>query len=234
MSGELINQIASDLASHGLILRGGFSFAAEEERAAGLSGAPARSVLLVGNAGAGYWRHFSLWRETRPLNLPNPLDTWSRLVIGEVADRVGARLIMPNDRPFAPFQQWAIRAEGLAPSPLGLLMHPVYGLWHAYRGALLFDRELAFPSLEKPIHPCDLCDGKPCLNTCPVDAFSPGVFDYAGCVAHVRGRMGYACRNAGCLARNACPVGSSWRYPAAVKAFHQKAFAGLKEPSYRK
>ncbi|MBX9450956.1 MAG: hypothetical protein KL801_03645 [Mesorhizobium sp.] len=227
MSGELLNQIASDLASHGLILRGGFSFAADEEGLAGPSGAPARSVFLVGNAGAGYWRHFSLWRETQPVNLPNPLDTWSRLVIGEVADRVGAGLIMPNDRPFQPFQQWAIRAEGLAPSPLGLLMHPVYGLWHAYRGALLLDRELAFPSLEKLIHPCDLCDGKPCLNACPVEAFSPGGFDYAGCVSHVRGRTGYACRSAGCLARNACPIGAEWRYPAAVQAFHQAAFAGL-------
>lgn len=227
MSGELLNQIASDLASHGLMLRGGFSFAADEEGLAGPSGAPARSVLLVGNAGAGYWRHFSLWRETRPVNLPNPLDTWSRLVIGEVADRVGARLIMPNDRPFAPFQQWAIRAEGLAPSPLGLLMHPVYGLWHAYRGALLFDRELTFPALEKPIHSCDLCDGKPCLNACPVGAFSAAGFDYPGCVAHVRGRTGQPCRGTGCLARKACPIGAEWRYPAAAQAFHQAAFAEL-------
>ncbi len=29
-------------------------------------------------------------------------------------------------------------AEGLKPSPLGLLMHPEYGLWHGYRGAILF------------------------------------------------------------------------------------------------
>lgn len=227
MSGELLNQIASDLASHGLILRGGFSFAFEEERPAGPSDKPAASVILVGNAGADYWRHFSLWREAHPATCPDPLDTWSRLVIGEVADHVGARLIMPNDRPFAPFQQWAIRSEGLGPSPLGLLMHPVHGLWHAYRGALLFDRELAFPAPEKPIHHCDLCDGKPCLNACPVEAFSPGGFDYAGCVSHVRGRTGYTCRSAGCLARNACPIGAEWRYPATVQAFHQAAFAGL-------
>lgn len=218
---------AQFLSRHGLILRGGFSFAPEEERPAGPSGAPARSVLLVGNAGVGYWKHFSPWRETQPVNLPNPLDTWSRLVIGEAAHEVGARVLMPNDRPFAPFQQWAMRSEGTRPSPLGLLMHPVYGLWHAYRGALLFDRKLTFPAPEKPIHRCDLCDGKPCLNACPVEAFSPGSFDYAGCVSHVRSRTGHACRSAGCLARNACPVGTAWRYPAAVQAFHQKAFAGL-------
>lgn len=227
MSGELLDRIAAALTSNGLILRGGFSFAPEEEWPAGPSGAPARSVLLVGNAGAGYWKHFSLWRETQPVNLPNPLDTWSRLVIGEAAQEAGAHVLMPNDRPFAPFQQWAMRSEGLGPSPLGLLMHPVYGLWHAYRGALLFDRELAFPAPEKPIHHCHLCDGKPCLNVCPVEAFSPGGFDYAGCISHVRGRAGHACRSAGCLARNACPVGTAWRYPASVQAFHQKAFAGL-------
>lgn len=227
MSGELLDQIAAALTSNGLILRGGFSFAPEEERPTSASGALARSVLLVGNAGVGYWKHFSRWREMQPAELANPLDTWSRLVIGEVADHFGARLIMPNDRPFAPFQQWAIRAEGLAPSPLGLLMHPVYGLWHAYRGALLFERELAFPALEKPIHHCDLCEGKPCLNACPVGAFSAEGFDHPGCVAHVRGRMGKPCRETGCLARNACPVGSARRYPVAVQAFHQKAFAGL-------
>ena len=35
-----------------------------------------------------------------------------------------------------------MRAEGLKPSPIGILMHPQFGLWHAYRGALLFDVEI--------------------------------------------------------------------------------------------
>ena len=65
-----------------------------------------------------------------------------------------------------------MRAEGLKASPLGILMHPEYGLWHAYRGALLFDEALAAEDLnqepENPIHLCALCDRKPCLDACPV------------------------------------------------------------------
>ena len=112
-------------------------------------------------------------------------------------------------------------------------MHPRYGLWHAWRGALLLGEALPAQALHElnqaarnPIHLCDLCVGKPCLNAYPVSAFSAAGFAYHTCVAHVRKRDGAACRN-GCLARNACPEAVEWRYPAEVQAFHQRAFAGL-------
>jgi epoxyqueuosine reductase QueG len=120
-----------------------------------------------------------------------------------------------------------MRAEGLKSSPLGILMHPEYGLWHAYRGALLFDVELAVEPVHEPIHVCDLCVGKPCLKACPVDAYTPAGFAYDDCLTHVRGPEGKACRTAGCLDRNACPYGVAYRYPAEVQAFHMKAFAKL-------
>ncbi|MEO9337940.1 hypothetical protein ABFT80_10905 [Mesorhizobium sp. SB112] len=220
MKDDLSDLISGALAAHGLILRGGLNFSANDYP-------PAKAVLLVGNAGASYWPHFSRWCETQPRDLNNPLDTWSREVIGAVADTFGARAISPSDRPFAPFQQWAMRAEGLKPSPLGILMHPEYGLWHAYRGALLFDHEISIPEALKPIHLCDLCVGKPCLKACPVNAHSETVFAYQDCLAHVRGAGGQACRSDGCLDRNACPYGAAYRYPAHVQAFHMAAYAGL-------
>jgi epoxyqueuosine reductase QueG len=118
-----------------------------------------------------------------------------------------------------------MRAEGLRPSPLGVLMHPQYGLWHAYRGALLFDAELSFPKTGTPVHLCDSCDGKPCLKACPVGAYSEAGFAYEDCLAHVRGPKGSACRSGGCLDRNACPYGTAYRYPAEAQAFHMTAFA---------
>ena len=169
-------EIATALAAHGLVLHGGFDRAADEDLPLELSGAPARSVMLVGNAGAGYWRHFSRWRASQPADLENPLDTWSRAVIGSVAERFAARVVMPNDRPYAPFQQWAMRASGLRPSPLGLLIHPEYGLWHAFRGALLFDRPLGWAPVEALPHPCGRCRQKPCLTACPVGAFGERIY----------------------------------------------------------
>lgn len=217
-------QIADALAAHGLLLRGGFNFDAGESAPVGLDNRPARAVLLVGQAGAAPWPHFMRWRRGRP-EVENPLDTWSRKVIGGIGGQFGGRAVSPNDRPFLPFQQWAMRAEGLKPSPLGILMHPEYGLWHAYRGALLFDHEIAIRPPETVIHLCDACVGKPCMKACPVDAYSPQGFDYPACLAHVRGPAGDPCRARGCLDRNACPYGAAYRYPAEVQAFHMAAFA---------
>jgi hypothetical protein len=221
---DALDVVEQMLASHGLILRGGFNFDAEEALP-WPSGTPAKAVLLVGQAGAGAWNHFLKWRDGRAGDLRNPLDTWSREVISGVAERVAACAAFPFEKPYLPFQQWAMRAEGLKPSPLGILMHPRYGLWHAYRGALLFDRHLDFQSVEESLHLCDACIGKPCLNSCPVRAHTPVGFDHAGCLGHVRSAEGRACMTGGCLDRNACPYGSAYRYPPDMQAFHMAAFA---------
>ena len=223
----MIEEITAALGANGLILRGGFVFSDDEEGPHGLSGAPARSVLLVGQAGAAPWPHFLRWREKQPRQIANPLDNWSRQVIGAVADAFGARAVSPSDKPYLPFQQWAVRAEGLKPSPLGILMHPQYGLWHAYRGALLFEEEIALPEAGEAIHLCDACVDKPCLKSCPVGAYSGQGFAYQACLAHVRGANGEPCRDGGCLDRNACPYGTEYRYPPEIQAFHMAAFADL-------
>jgi ferredoxin len=210
----MIERITALLLSSGLILRRGFDFDRGED-------APAKAVLLVGHGGADYWPHFQEWR-ARNVGVADPLDEWSRIVIDEVADAVGARAVYPSDRPYMPFQQWAMRAEGLKPSPLGVLMHPEFGLWHAYRGALLFDRALVLGELSKARHLCDECREKPCLTGCPVGAFDVDGYDVGACREHVHGE-GVACRERGCLARNACPY-DAYRYPAEVQAFHMDAF----------
>jgi len=223
--GGMAEEIAATLSANGLILRGGVTFAADEEAPSGLSGASAKSLLLIGQAGAEPWPHFLRWRERQPQTIANPLDNWSRQVIGDVAHAFGARAVSPSDKPYLPFQQWAMRAEGLKPSPLGILMHPRYGLWHAYRGALLFDDEIALPEQGEAIHLCDACVDKPCLKSCPVAAYSREGFAYQACLAHVRGANGELCRSGGCLDRNACPYGTEYRYPAEVHAFHMASLA---------
>lgn len=226
----MIAELSTQLAENGLILRGGFAFGQDEKVPAGAG--DARAVLLVGHGGPTIWPHFQAWRASRPANLDDPLDTWSREVIGAVAGRFGARAVSPSDRPYLPFQQWAMRAEGLKPSPLGILMHPEFGLWHAYRGALLFAdahaaHEIAALPARGPFHLCDGCDGKPCLHACPVQAYSAAGFAYERCLGHVRSDAGRVCRDSGCLDRMACPYGEAYRYSPSQQAFHMAAFARL-------
>jgi len=223
--GTTVGSISAALLRYGLISRGGFNFGDDEDAPPGPSGAPAKAVLLVGQDGAAPWPHFVEWRRTQPADLAHPLDTWSAETIGTVAEEFGARAVSPSDRPFLPFQQWAMRAEGLRPSPLGILMHPEYGLWHAYRGALLFEQEIALETPGGVLHLCDTCAEKPCLKACPVGAYSPSGFAYDACLAHVRGPSGAPCRTEGCMDRNACPYGAAYRYPAEVQSFHMAAFA---------
>ncbi|MFC5386420.1 hypothetical protein ACFPLB_10620 [Aquamicrobium segne] len=223
---QWLQQIADDLAALGLLLRGGFNFGPDEDSPPATGSERAQAVLLVGQAGAAPWPHFRCWQKRTQVSI-NPLDTWSREVIGEIALRIGARSVSPNDRPFLPFQQWAMRAEGIKPSPLGILMHPQYGLWHAYRGALLLDHEVSIQVPEDVNHLCDTCVGKPCLKACPVNAYSLQGFDYLACLEHVRGPEGQPCRTQGCLDRNACPHGAEYRYPEDVQAYHMAAFASL-------
>jgi ferredoxin len=225
-TGRLLAEIDAALDLSGLKLRGGFAFQAGEAAPPGPSGLPARSLLIVGQVGAAPWPHFQRWLSQQPARPENPFDRFAIEMITAVAERFEARAVSPSDRPYLPFQRWAMRAEGLRPSPLGILMHPEFGLWHAYRGALLFDRPLTLPEPQAPIHLCEACHGKPCLKACPVNAHTVAGFAHQNCSDHVRSSQGSACRMGGCIDRNACPEGGRYRYPAEVQAFHMAAFAG--------
>ena len=222
----LLQRIAERLAESGLSVRGIFNPGEVDALSVVKGRRPAKAVLLVGNVGDDFWPHFQAWLAGQPPGLVDPLDTWSREVLDEIAGSLGGRVVMPSDRPFAPFQQWAMRAEGLRRSPLGILMHPEFGLWHAYRGALLVDRPLATeegePNSVVPIHLCEACVGKPCLDACPVGAFGDG-FDHRGCLSHIVSAAGASCMDGGCLARNACPH-DGYRYGAEIQAFLMSAF----------
>lgn len=202
---DVYGQIRAALADHGLMARGGLY-------AEGLG-----TIVLVGTAGSAFWPHFLAARRHEP----DPLDSWSRRVMAELAERFGGRALMPNDGPpFLPFQRWAMAAEPVFPSPMGVLVHPIYGLWHSYRGALVFADALAVPPRVEAANPCDTCTARPCAAACPVAAAVP--YDVPRCMDHLNG--GGACRTIGCLARHACPLGQDYAYTPEHASFHMDAF----------
>ncbi len=78
--------------------------------------------------------------------------------------------------------------------------------------------------MESAERPCDTCVERPCLTTCPVEAFSQSGYDVPRCVAHVDSPAGVECLTGGCLARRACPVGREYAYQAEQAEFHTRAF----------
>ena len=207
--------ITAALSSHGLILRGGFHL---EPGEAGLENV--QTAVLIGNAGGAMWEAFAPHIDGRK----NPLDRWTKGVIDPIAEQVGARAVYPFDPSVPPFQQWALRSESVFASPLGILIHPIYGLWHAYRAALLFPERLDLPLRSDGASPCESCAGQPCLSACPVGAFNGIAYDAAACADHIA-RPEANCIAIGCHARNACPVGIEWRYREAQIRFHMAAFS---------
>lgn len=211
-----IDDIAGPLERVGLRLRGGF-------HPTGDDGAPpdTKTLLLVGNAGPEMWQVFARDQSSGA----DPLNAWTRRVVTRIAARFDAAPVFPFDGPpYAPFFAWAKRAEAVFDSPIGMLVHPVYGLWHAWRGALAFRGRLALPEPSSAGPPCDSCAGQPCRIACPVDAFREGQYDVAACASHLRTAAGADCLAEGCRARRVCPVGTDYTYAPVQARFHMDAF----------
>lgn len=220
------------LSSSGIEYFGGFRIEPGDipaENSRDLEGMPA---LLFGNAGADMWARFSRSAEYQD-GQPDPLNRWTIRVVGDATQAAGQGVyaLFPFGEPVWPFQRWALRAMGIGASPLGMLIHPEFGLWFALRAAVIVpdaadEVEKLIQVAEKMIHPCDLCAGKPCLNACPVDAFSGGGFDSRACHSHLASGSPPDCMSEGCMARDACPVGAEWRYSDEQVRFHMRAFGG--------
>jgi ferredoxin len=216
-----LSHVVAEIERAGLVARGALRLD-DAECEAGLAGL--RTIVLVGTAGARGWSAFAEAPEYAD-GLADPLDRWSRRIVDALARVCGAQALYPFEGPpYCPFQRWAMRAEPLHISPLGLLIHPEYGLWHSFRGALGFAEPLEIAAIARRPSPCEACAARPCLHACPVGAFSGRDYDVEACVAHLRQDAGAPCRNGGCLARRACPVGADHAPGPAQAQFHMRAF----------
>lgn len=202
----------------GLLARGGFQVTPDD-------GLPdAATVVMIGNAGADLWRVFPHSPEAAD-GRAHALDRWSRRVVEGLAAQAGGRAIFPFDGPpYVPFQRWAQRAEPVRPSPVGMLIHPDFGLWHAYRGAVALPQAIELPPADDRPRPCESCADTPCLAGCPVAAFTAAGYDVAACAGHLSDPAGADCMDGGCLARRACPVGREYLYDRGQAAWHMHAF----------
>ena len=219
------------LAGHGLRLRGGWRPGPQDVLPTLPGGQKAVVVWMVGGVGSQLWPAFkasSFFQD----GLAHPLDRWSQAIGETLASRWGGLALYPFEGPpYHPFQQWATRAEPLQISPMMLRIHPEHGLWHAYRFALALPEVLPddLPLASQVAHAykpdlCLGCVGQPCLQACPVHAYTGTKFELSACAAHLKTAQGQTCMQTGCMARRACPVGQQHTYVPEHAAFHMNAF----------
>lgn len=181
------------------------------------------SLLMLGPLEPGFWAGFTQSGEYLD-EQPDPMDRWSRRVIGQLAEDLGAQALFPfGGPPFQPFIGWAMRTGRAWQSPAGMLVHDGAGLMVSYRGALGLADVVDLPAL--PDRPCETCSQKPCLTACPVNALSAATgYDVAACHGFLDGDAGGDCMEQGCAARRVCPVSQSYGRVAAQSAFHMRSF----------
>ena len=221
---QTFDAVVAAVEAEGLASRGAFHVVANDAVPPFADGAPAATLVLVGNTGPDMWPAFAASEEAND-GAPDALDRWSRRVVSRLARTLDGAAYFPfGGPPWLPFIRWAQRAGPVHPSPIGPLVHPDFGLWHAYRGAIAFRERLDLPHRDDRASPCESCVERPCLSSCPVGAFSSNGYDVDRCVAHIESSAGAPCLGAGCLARHACPAGRGAAYDASQAAFHMRAF----------
>ena len=240
-SDSLYKALANALSAQGLSLRGSWVPTETEPLPCLPDGSAPGVVWMVGVVGSDFWPHFKASAFYQD-GLPDPLDRWSRAIGEALAQHYGGLALFPFDGPpYQPFQRWADRAEPTQASAMMLRIHPEHGLWHAYRFALALPRQDAgSPGANTGVHAkaaqpavasgqatslCASCSGQPCLQACPVRAYTGTTFVLQACANHLHSGQGEDCMQYGCLARRACPVGPEKRYTPEHAAFHMQAFA---------
>ncbi len=183
------------------------------------------SLVLLGPDEPRFWPEFSKSPEYND-GAPDPLDRWSKRLIGLLAsDWAGTPLYPSDGPPFPPFIDWALRSGQVWTAPVGLLVHDTAGLFISYRGAIALPERLTSPAPSQ--NPCDTCPDQPCLAACPVGALADGrPYDVPACQDHVV--QSPDCQQ-GCLVRRACPVSQRFGRMFVQSAFHMTAFLGRNE-----
>lgn len=219
------NMINHLLEPFGLLLLGTMCVTPEDSVPDAAEHAPARHLLLIGNGGSSLWPVFSRSPECRGGG-PDPLDHWSRRVGEEIAAGLGGHAVFPFEGPpYPPFLSWAQKTGQVAPSRISMFIHAQFGLWHAYRFALALPGPLHdLPAASGFASPCLDCAEQPCLDACPVQAFTGDDYRVDQCMDYLASSTPTDCRKRGCLARRACPVGLEFTYQVEHARFHMDAF----------
>lgn len=178
-----------------------------------------KRLILVGNGGPTFWEAFSTHRQ----NEAHPVDQFCIRVIKDWLQKEPAipnvAWLYPLTDLVFPLQQAGKTAGWHLPSPLGIGIHKQYGLWFAYRAALLTDAALPLTESSLLTSPCEDCIEKPCIQACPVQAITATEPPHLERCSPYRLQKQTHCQNQ-CLSRMSCPYASEYRYTDEQIRYH--------------
>ena len=180
-----------------------------------------RQLLLLGHAGPQLWAHMTASSYAGP----NPIDAYTLAAV----DRILGDFLLPasdyqvlypcqaDASTQIDLQQLGTLAGWHFPAPFMLGIDAEFGPWWAYRALLLTASDFAPSPRVDRTHPCSGC-AAPCVSACPAGACHAdgSAFALNDCLRQ-RLRPHSVCAE-NCPARQACPLGSQYRYPDAQTA----------------
>lgn len=212
-----LDQIAERAAPHRLGVFGALRLTAKDGLAPDL-----QTLVLLGPEEPGFWDHLTAGPEWQDGG-PDPVDRWSRRVIGRMACDLGGKAFFPfGGPPYHPFFQWALRSGRAFASPVTLLVHDRAGLFVSYRGAIALKARIDLPPPAP--NPCESCAAKPCLMACPPAALGAKGYDVPACHDFLDRAGGKDCLTRGCAVRRACPLSQAYGRVAEQSAYHMRLF----------
>lgn len=222
----MANSVAEELYERGLNLQAVFQFDqlpdALQKQIAQCEPESARyqRLILFGNGGSRFWQSMQRHR-TRIEQEADAVDNYFIRTIENLFDvDSDHRIIYPGNHRL-PLQALGKLAGWHHDSPLGLGIHPVFGLWFAYRGVIMSNTDFTVLAENSDIpsaSPCESCDEKPCIAACPATAVTDSGFKVKLC-SEYRLQSDSRCQSR-CVSRLVCPIGRDYRYVEDQMAYH--------------
>ena len=232
----MVNPVAESLYEHGLNLQAVFRF---EELPVALrqtfilqepKSTDYQYIILLANGGSRYWQSMQQ-AGSQTEQQSDPVDNYFYQIINDLLEPYFEYKVVYPGNHFLPLQGLGKLAGWHHESPLGLGIHPVFGLWFAYRGVILSNTK--FSPIESDMahgseSPCRSCQGKPCIAACPANAVLASGFKVGQC-SDYRLQSESGCQSR-CMARLACPTGKEYRYQTAQMTYHyQHSLTSIKK-----
>jgi ferredoxin len=187
-----------------------------------------RNLMLFGNGGTRLWQCMQKNQQDET----HLVDSFFIDCIDRVFADSDYKTVYPGNH-FLPLQGLGRLAGWHHDSTMGLGIHPVFGLWFAYRGAVLTNTEFSpytTDSSAMPESPCDTCEREPCITACPARAVTTDRYQVRQCTDY-RLQAESSCQSR-CISRQVCPLGKEHQYlPDQMKHHYDFSLAAIKRYS---